>query len=139
MLLRKVPCHAADTRFVRISEPVPIAAGSNGWGQSLPDKGVKPLRYEMIAGHFDGIGDDLLDRGYLAPTSGFRQLVGDVDVFDLLVLRQDAQRSRIGGKLVIRVAEVGVFLIFQRQHGVELGFHLVLDFGVNFIEESGVV
>jgi hypothetical protein len=31
------------------------------WGQCLPDKGIKALRYEVVARNFDGIGDNLLD------------------------------------------------------------------------------
>ena len=58
---------------------------------------------------------------------------------DLLVLGQNPQRCGVGRQLVVRIAEVGVFLIFQRPHRVELSFHLVLDFGVDFVEECSLI
>jgi hypothetical protein len=49
----------------------------------------------------------------LASLAGFRQLIRNINIFDTLILRQDAQRCRIGGELVIGVTKVGVLLILQ--------------------------
>jgi hypothetical protein len=63
----------------------------------------------------------------------------DINVLDTPILCQNTQRRHISGKLVISVAKVGVLLILQLEHGGELGFHLVLDFRIEFIEEGRIV
>ena len=49
-----------------------------------------------------------------------RELVGDVDVFDGAVLRQDPQRGGVRCELVVRIGEVRGLAVIELEHGVDL-------------------
>lgn len=92
-------------------------------GEAFPDEGVEAFGDEVIAGDRYGLIDNFLDLGFVAAfLSRFGEFVGDVDVFNVFVLGQHAQSGSVGGKLVVGVAKVGVFFVFEYQHGVELTF-----------------
>ena len=67
------------------------------------------------------------------------QFVGDVDIFDALILSQDAQGGGVGGELIVGVGEVGVFLVVQRQHGFEVDVRLRFRPGNDLVEKRHVL
>src|ERR671937_882313 len=81
------------------------------WRERLPDEGVEASRQQEVAGNLYSVGDDLLDGGCLALLARLRELIGDIEVLDSLIPGEHAQGSGIGGQLIIRVAEIGIFLL----------------------------
>jgi len=112
---------------------------SFGRAESAPDGAVDAGGDEVVAGDADGVGDCSFEWGrFLAPGAGAGEFAGDVNVLDGAVAGEDAEGGGVGRKLVIGIAEVGGVSvgIVEVVHGIELALHLVLDLGIDFIEEG---
>lgn len=92
-----------------------------------PDGPLESIGHQVVGRDPYGLLDDPADRCDLARAPGTPQLALDVDISDRAVARQDAQGSRVGGELVVGVAEVRVLLRVEREHRLQLA----LDLGSN--------
>ena len=100
-------------------------------GQAVRHEGVARRLHRVLDDPFDGI---VFARAPLA-----RELVGDVDVLNGAVLRQDAQCRGVGCELVVRVGEVRGLAVIEFQHRVELPLDLRLDLWNHLVEKRRLV
>ena len=102
---------------------------------------IEALWHEVICRNLYCLIDRLLDRRFFrAAHARLRQLVGDIDVLDLRVAGEHAQRGGIRGELIIGIGEIGRsgVLLIEIGHRVELPPYLRFDFGINFIEKRRI-
>ena len=99
--------------------------------EALPDTTVQTIGDDKIGGDPDGAGDHVCQRRRLPGPANPPKLALHIDDFDGAVGGDDTQGRRVGRQLVVRVAEIRIFLVVDLYHGFELPLYLGLDIRVD--------